>query len=393
MTKLICSMIFVCFLSWSVVAEDPSVFVRNDDGIGARGIAMGGANAALSADYSSVYWNPAGLTNIRQHELGLSLAYLAQDNISNYNHGPDYKSSTSSIRLNSIGFVYPFATKQGSLVMAFGYSRPSSLDYVQLDYSGLYETKGYTSRWEGALGVDISPNISLGTSLFINSGKDDAETTIPSDTFANRFSDIGSFFGLGFNVGLLYKLTEALRLGFSSDLYSYDDADRRAEELFNENVNGVSLQKFTFVNPFRLRTGIGYQTVPFSIECDLTYTDWQGSRYYLENSDTPFKLDKVSNTLDLSVGAEVLLPLPSKDIPGIKVRLGYAHYQIPYSDYHSDNGKNEFTGGFGVLLDKSLLFEVAGKYSIVNENHFEDVLAVSESITSKKLFLNLSYRY
>ncbi len=47
-------------------------------GVGARGLAMGGAYTALADDANAIYWNPAGLAALDKREVSLSHAELAQ---------------------------------------------------------------------------------------------------------------------------------------------------------------------------------------------------------------------------------------------------------------------------------------------------------------------------
>jgi long-subunit fatty acid transport protein len=385
----------------SVFAQ--SEFVVNSDGVGAKAAAMAGAQVALASDYGAVFWNPAGLAKIRQREIGLSMAYLSLDDVSAYNGGNGLSSSISDLRLQSLNFSYPFPALQGSFVVAFGYSRPADLGYSQRDALSLYRTKGYFSRWEGAAAVAISPNINLGATLFISSGEDDAEThyDVPvvgssQDTF-NLISDIGSFLGYGINLGVTYALTEKFHFGLSSEILNNVNADRNAEEFLGQASVGTNSKKITMNNPVIVRGGLGYQTTPLSLEADLCYTDWEGSKYYLKEFSTPFYLEDLQNTLDFSLGAEFLVPLPSLSAPGVKVRAGYARYQIPYKTVSSDNGKNAFSAGLGILLDKSLLLEFAGIYSRVDEKYTQDngtgPANISEQTNGKKAFLTLSYRF
>ncbi len=61
--------IFICIVGISslVLADIPAAFV--DIGYGARPMGMGGAYTAMSDDVNSVFWNPAGLTLMRDNQL------------------------------------------------------------------------------------------------------------------------------------------------------------------------------------------------------------------------------------------------------------------------------------------------------------------------------------
>ena len=47
-------------------------------GVGARGLAMGGAYTAMADDADAIYWNPAGLAQVAGHEFQVSDAELTQ---------------------------------------------------------------------------------------------------------------------------------------------------------------------------------------------------------------------------------------------------------------------------------------------------------------------------
>ena len=49
-------------------------------GVGARAMAMGGAYTAVSDDYAALYYNPAGMGQIRRTALSGTLSFLSMEN-------------------------------------------------------------------------------------------------------------------------------------------------------------------------------------------------------------------------------------------------------------------------------------------------------------------------
>lgn len=73
-----------------------------DIGVGARGLAMGGAYTALADDANAVYWNPAGLARLEKREVSASHSELG-----------------SSTRHDFLAYAHP--TSQATLAGAFTY--------------------------------------------------------------------------------------------------------------------------------------------------------------------------------------------------------------------------------------------------------------------------------
>ncbi len=106
-------------------AEDALRFSQYGLGVGARTLGMGNAAVGTVNDYTSLFWNPAGLALERDFEFSLGLSNNAVSNDADY-LGVTQGSSKNATNLNNIGFVYPIATTQGSLTFGFGFGRVSS---------------------------------------------------------------------------------------------------------------------------------------------------------------------------------------------------------------------------------------------------------------------------
>ena len=106
-------------------AEDVLRFSTPGLGVGAAWLGSGNAAVGHVDDYSSMFWNPAGLANLRSYEFSFGMSYLGYGNEASY-LGSTTSSYASTVNLNALGIAIPVPTVQGSLTFALGYGRHSS---------------------------------------------------------------------------------------------------------------------------------------------------------------------------------------------------------------------------------------------------------------------------
>ncbi len=128
-------------LSFSQVPEDALRFSSTGGGVGSRAMGMGNAYIGVADDYSAVFWNPAGLAQMRRLEITGGIMNNAVNNDAQFLGIPAYSSTgkNSATSLNDLGFVFPFPTVRGSLVFAFGYSRVK-------DFTSVVDFNGFNTR-------------------------------------------------------------------------------------------------------------------------------------------------------------------------------------------------------------------------------------------------------
>jgi hypothetical protein len=117
----------VVSLASAQYAEDALRFSQFGLGVGARTLGMGDASVGTVNDYTSLFWNPAGLALERDFEFSLGLSNNGVSNDATY-LGLTQSSTKNATNLNNVGFVYPIATTQGSLTFGFGFGRMSSFN-------------------------------------------------------------------------------------------------------------------------------------------------------------------------------------------------------------------------------------------------------------------------
>lgn len=102
--------------------EDALRFSSIGLGTGARALGMGMAYTSIASDFSAIYWNPAGLGQLKMSEMNIGLSHQSFGNTSTF-FGNERSLDNSSTDINNFGLVYAFPTSRGSLVFAVGYSR------------------------------------------------------------------------------------------------------------------------------------------------------------------------------------------------------------------------------------------------------------------------------
>ncbi|MCJ7646719.1 UPF0164 family protein, partial [bacterium] len=109
-------------MEWQLVRADNYYGMPNDYlqyGAGARSLAMGGAYVALANEASAPYWNPAGLTQINEHE------FLAM-------YAPFFEKTS----YNFISYVHPMG-KMGNLAISDVFLYSEGYEEVDDDWNVL----------------------------------------------------------------------------------------------------------------------------------------------------------------------------------------------------------------------------------------------------------------
>ena len=106
-------------------AEDVLRFSQMGLASGARSLGMGNASVGVAEDYSALFWNPAGLAQLRSYEFSVGLSFQNYSNATKY-LGTKTNASDGILNLNNLGVVYPVPTSRGALTFAFGFNRISN---------------------------------------------------------------------------------------------------------------------------------------------------------------------------------------------------------------------------------------------------------------------------
>lgn len=415
------------FLFTQSVAAQQEITVGNDFGVGARAMGMGGAFMGVADDATALYWNPAGLSQIRQMEFFVALSHEKLETETEYFGELDSTFATNT-HPNSFGIVFPVPVYRGGLAFALGINRLQSFDsrvkvsgfnnlsveederFGQLSIRELSNESGSIYSWSFGTAVDIAPGVSLGAALNFLIGdytyrlELDADDTKELDSVLTGFSyddiDNYDYFGVDGKIGLLARLIDQVRLGitieipmdFSVDRYwdweTYVAYDTEPDEDWFEN--GAFYYEIS--RPFRFGAGIATYPIPGAIiAADVLYTDWTQTEY----SDPPAEdisnedfIDDYRDTLQLRIGGEYTIPAM-----GLSIRAGYLLDPLPYTpdSIEIDSDRHYITAGIGMMLDRVLSLDVAYIRGSWKES-INDGIVVKDR-NSNRIFISAKYSF
>jgi len=170
--------------------------IDNFAGVGVRAMGMGGAYVGVADDFTAVYWNPAGLAQIRHREVHVAFLRNSRTNGATL-AGTRASSELSNTRFGSLGGVFPYPVYRGSLVFAAGFNRVKDFDWSlrmqgieqELEADHFFHHEGELSLAAVAGAMDVSPSISLGLTVGLLSGEDQAVNEFNWTDSLNRFEE------------------------------------------------------------------------------------------------------------------------------------------------------------------------------------------------------------
>lgn len=409
-------------------------------GVGSKALNMGGAFRGLADDWSAAFWNPAGLVYLPSSEFTMNLYTL--------NFRPEY---TPDVNLGESGYSYSFGYPDETYY-------PEDRAFFLPSFSGFYkftQLEGFTggvafyvpykleSQWDlyeppsgfdnnvpypkfdhktDILIWDMHPTVaksfmegklSLGLGLSIQRADFELRRTVLVPTIFPRpydFFPVDAYmktdgWGMGFNAGILYKVSPKLQFGFSyqspvdMDLTGSLDLEMyfpvipvsESELLGGTYHYGDGDFETALSLPGEVGVGVMYKPMEkLTLTCDISSANWsrldyldtkdmiltpgEGDTTYLSVEETylPFNWD---NIIKFSLGGEYILR------EGLFVRGGYFFEQspIPNSTFTlliPDVGdKHSFNLGLSYQINS---FEFGYDYQLVTHKKrevtaFEDV--------------------
>lgn len=337
-------------------------------GMGARAMGMGTAYDAISEDATAIFFNPAGLAQIRQPELSGGLGY------DRFGHETDHTRLTTwhddLTRVDHVALAYPVPTYRGSLVLAIGFHRLADLNQAfrksgflidaTASSPGLYEIENYgrtgmVNAWTGAVGYDLSPHISVGASVSYLTGSSSQSSLVgnyratvsgsdytldlgspsnPDDRLFEQRNELeADLDGVTGSFAILGYLDSGFRLSGVVDLPSkltYQGSSRfRLEdwEKIDSNLDSGQPDFFTdkITMPFTLRGGVSWGRNGLLLAGGLRWTDYSQIDFEGPINIPGTAESAYRSVVAVNLGAEYQLP----SLP-LRFRGGFFTEPIPY---------------------------------------------------------------
>lgn len=256
----------------------------NLNSIGSRAASMGGAFIGLADDYSAVFWNPAGLAQLKGRTLSFYITDVIPSSTWNWDRQDPYypdihaKTETRHYLSGLLAFYRPI---KRDLIAGIGVYVPSD---IGTKWNG-YELKnislgGIYAEWSSRLRViAISPvlsyridkTLSIGASLNFYYGRLNLKQVVLS----NQYSESSSGYGLGFTAGVLFTPpNEILSIGLTFKTGYKIRFKGEAESFF---LPGNPESNFSREISWPMSVGWGIAAKPsdrLTITTDFQWTNW-----------------------------------------------------------------------------------------------------------------------
>ncbi|MGM0581080.1 MAG: OmpP1/FadL family transporter [Bacteroidota bacterium] len=230
---VLCS--FNSFAQVPLYTADAVRFSQTDGGGTARFVALGGANAALGGDISSISGNPAGLGFYNRSSWSISPVLRIGDFEAQY-EGETTRNMTGNIQVPNMGMVFHnrFEEYAGSKWVSgtFGVAiNQKQSFYNNINYRGTIEPDSDTGIPNDFMEYMLSP--------FINENGElkqyQSESEYNQDFMSNPYSDLASYIELL----LIFDVEDENGnfLGYEVDRYDYDQLGSTRQ---SENINTYS---------------------------------------------------------------------------------------------------------------------------------------------------------
>ncbi len=293
--RLFSLVVFILFLSSLASANG-----LNLNGFGARAVAMGGAFVGLADDFTAVFWNPAGLTQLKRKTFGATGDLIVPTGTYTLEYATlGYPIPGNAVDATTVSKAYPsglggyFHPVTDKMILGLGIYTPSGLGAKWEGKDFVAITGGKAYEWLSFIGVitiaptvayQVSDMVSVGASLNINYGffSISRHAGFAGTIDLGQYEEDSTGLGFGATLGVLVKPSEQFSLGVSFRTPSKVSmsGDTQIDNLaVTQPLTGVSSNTSDFdrdvTQPMWLAGGVAFKPIEnLTLTADLQYTNW-----------------------------------------------------------------------------------------------------------------------
>jgi len=251
----------------------------NLNGVGTKAIAMGGAFIGLADDFSAIYWNPAGLVQIKKPMIGLFQTNLITSGTYRFPTLGIDATSSEVYPSGALGFIKPVSDKLALGILGYVPSGSGAEwngdDLAKLSSGKSFEWKSFIAIMSvsPAIAYQVSKHLSVGASLNINYGL----LKLKRPVGLGQYDESAHAVTVNANLGFLLKPVEQLAIGLSirtpTKVNFAGDAKMAGAALLG--LPGESDLDRVGNQPLWLGCGVALKLIRnLTVTADLQFTNW-----------------------------------------------------------------------------------------------------------------------
>lgn len=384
MLMRVCAAFVVAALASSHVEHAyAGAFLMQEQSAKASGRSYAG-EAAIAQDASTIFYNPAGMTELSGAQT-LAGGYMIKPEANLSNRGSTVTGVAVGGRAGDQGFdanplthLYTAAPIDSDLWFGLAVTMPFGLaNKYKSDYFGRYdsiESSIATVDVAPSLAYAINPQVSIGGGLDVQYIKAKLAQAIPNPGMLGnpagdgKFTVKGDDVSLGYNLGVLYKPTEDLRVGLSyRAAISHDVSGNAVQEFSGTTRKGVTAN---IDLPDIVGLGAAYRLTPqVTLLAQGNFYSWNGYdqvTFNYSDGTSSVLQEQFRSTFGGAIGAEIALA------NGWNLRTGLQYDQTPTRDaFRStsmpDTDRIWFSVGASYAISRNVSFDFSYSHMFAKE--------------------------
>lgn len=341
--------------------------------------AMGGAGVATNLDAASVFYNPGGISLLKENSVSAGVSLTAENTAFRDANSQQEYQTNSPISAPFTGYGV-WGPKESNFKFGMGVYTPfgSSIKYED-GWSGrfaLTEMKLLSVFFQPTVSYKINDKLGVGAGFVYGYGSINLSKDLPITNSSGDFATAnlkGSAGGMGYNLGVQYKPNEKLSIGLSyrSQVNMKVNSGTATFNVPASLATSFPSGNFTSSLPLPqvISVGLGYQVnEKLLLAFDVNFVGWASYKtltFDYEENTTSLKDTEsprnYKNTYALRLGAqykvsEKFTARIGSNYEKTPIKNGYVTPEVPDAD------RLNFTGGVGYKASDRLVIDASFSY-------------------------------